>query len=334
MLSRRAALAAGLAAPWALALPVSASATPARPDIRPRAAWATAHPVRGTLVAEDDVRFLLVHHTLTPNTERPDTIAARVRSVYAFHTGQRGWADVAYNFLVDPAGVIWEGRRGSIDGPVRGDATGGSQGFAELACFIGDFTAVAPTAAAMDAMVTLLAWLASRSSIPLDDTTTFTSRGSSRWRKGVTVTTARVAGHRDMSLTDCPGDALYPLVATELLPRASALLIPGGASDAPGADASATPGTTSTAAGTPTPEPGGSPSVPPPTPGASPDIPIGAIVSGAAGVAVLAGGAALLARRSAHQHREQGASEHEGRGQTHEEADERGGESGAGGGGC
>lgn len=231
-----------------------AFAAPAQPEIRPRSAWATKHPVRGTLVPEEDVSFLLVHHTLTPNTDTPEEIPGRIRSIYAFHTGERGWADVAYNFFVDPSGVVWEGREGSLAGPVQADATGGSQGFAQLACFIGDFTSVVPTPAAMDAMVRLLAWLAGRSGLSLEGTTTFVSRGSSKWARGVEVTTARVAAHRDMSVTECPGDALYPLVARELLPRAAELVAAGasagtGAGVSPGAGESGTSGSRASASG-------------------------------------------------------------------------------------
>ncbi|MDE0137122.1 MAG: hypothetical protein OXM57_13920 [bacterium] len=59
--------------------------------------------------------------------------------------------------MVDRYGQVFEGRQGSIDSPVRGDATRGSQGFALLTCFIGDHSEVAPTEEAQAAMVALLA---------------------------------------------------------------------------------------------------------------------------------------------------------------------------------
>ncbi len=231
MLTRRSLLAGATllpAATWAAPPASAAPGTPqvTRPEIRPRSDWATAtQPVRGTPGLEEDVRFLLVHHTLTPNEDPVERIPQRLRSIYAFHTGeQRGWIDVAYNFFVDSFGVIWEGREGSVDRAVRGDATGGSQGFALLCCFVGDFTAREPTAEAMAAMTHLLAWLASREGLDLVGTVEFVSRGSSKWRKGTSVITEQVAAHRDMSLTECPGHALYPLVGSRLLPDARTLL--------------------------------------------------------------------------------------------------------------
>nr|WP_269779206.1 N-acetylmuramoyl-L-alanine amidase [Propioniciclava soli] len=216
-----------------------------RPDIAPREAWANGRAPRGALAIEEAPRFLLVHHTATSNTYDAEGVARQLQSVFAFHTGpERAWPDVAYNFIVDRFGGIWEGRQGSLAGPVRGDASGGSQGFAQLCCFLGDFAAAPPPPAAMDAMAALLAWLAQRDGIDLGAPVTFTSRGSNRWARGVDVTTDAVAAHRDMSLTACPGDALYPLVRTELAPAAAALLAP-----APAPTPTPTPTPTSAPAG-------------------------------------------------------------------------------------
>lgn len=199
-----------------------------QPFIQPRDAWAQGLAPVGWLEAEapQDVRFLLIHHSATPNDETPETIPGRIQSFFNYHTGTKGWPDVAYNFFVDPFGGIWEGRQGSLSAPIKGDATGGSQGFALLCCFIGDFTELAPTPAAMDAMVALLAWLAGRHGIDLsaDAQAHFISRGSTLWPVGTEVFTDPIAGHRDMSQTTCPGEALYPLVRSELAPRARALL--------------------------------------------------------------------------------------------------------------
>lgn len=225
-LSRRAALglvpAAG--AGWLLAGAAPAHGQVHQPRIRPRADWAGDLAPTGTLTVEqpEDVRFVLIHHSASPNTDRPEATPERIRSFFHHHTGTKGWPDVAYNFFVDRFGVIWEGRRGSLHQPVRGDATGGSQGFGLLCCFIGDHTTEPPTAVAMTSMAALVAWLAGRYRIDLwrGHDITFTSRGSNKHPSGRTVTTGPLAAHRDMSQTSCPGDALYPLVQTELLTRA------------------------------------------------------------------------------------------------------------------
>jgi len=194
--------------------------------VQPRSAWGGDLLPKGPLSEETpgDVRFLLVHHTATSNAYTTGDVPGVLRNIYAFHTTQKHWPDIAYNFLVDRFGRVWEGRTGSLNGPVKGDATGGSQGFALLACFIGDHTSEPPTDAALDAMGKLLGALASRYGINVrpGTTTTFTSRGSNRYPAGTQVTTATIAGHRDMSLTSCPGGASYPLIAARLIPAAAA----------------------------------------------------------------------------------------------------------------
>ena len=191
-------------------------AAPPMPEIFPRSAWADADPV-GPIVAEDDVRFLLTHHTGSRNNYRQDEIPTILRTIYTNHTGQDSggaWPDIAYNFMIDKFGGIWEGRAGSIAGPVRGDATGGSQGHAVLACWLGKHHDDPPTDEAIDAMIRLWAWQSHLHGIDVrpGSTTSFVSRGSSRRPAGETVTTPTIAGHRDMSETTCPGDAGYEVV--------------------------------------------------------------------------------------------------------------------------
>jgi hypothetical protein len=207
-----------------------ASAAPARPAldepvsvaddlvIHRRDSWArTDMPPLGPLVAED-VKFLIVHHTATGNTYRPDEAPEMVRGVYRAQTTEKGWPDTCYNFLIDRFGGVWEGRAGSLNGAVMADATGGSQGFAQLVCLIGDFTSVMPSDEMLASLQTTLAWMAERFKISTDPAArvTFTSRGSNRWPVGTEITTGTIVGHREMSATACPGDQFYPFVRDSL----------------------------------------------------------------------------------------------------------------------
>ena len=185
--------------------------------INPRSSWATDRPPKGPLSSED-VRFLLVHHSASRNGHTGADTPGILRSFYDFHTGERGWNDIAYNFLIDADGGIWEGRAGSLSGPVAGDATGGNQGFSQLVCIIGDYNAISPTQKSLDSLLGMLAWLADRygvSTAPGSEVS-FVSRGSNRWAAGTTVTTPTITGHRTMSQTTCPGDHLYSYVAAGL----------------------------------------------------------------------------------------------------------------------
>jgi N-acetylmuramoyl-L-alanine amidase len=183
-------------------------------EVIPREQWAENRPVLGRMEAED-VRFLLVHHSASLNNYGEEDVAGILQGFYDLHVGsERGWPDIAYNFLIDRFGRVWEGRNGSIEGPVRADATGGNQGFSQLACLIGDFTNELPTEAALTSLRRTLAWMADRFSVDTlaGSSVTFSSRGSNLWPAGSQVTTPTIAGHRDMSVTACPGDALYPYV--------------------------------------------------------------------------------------------------------------------------
>lgn len=184
-------------------------------DINPRSSWAVDRPPKGPLEGED-VRFLIVHHSASWNGHTGADAPRILRSFYDYHTSpEKGWNDIAYNFLIDAGGGIWEGRAGSLDGAVAGDATGGNQGFSQLVCIIGDYNVARPTQASLSALVSVLAWLADRHEVStaLDARVSFTSRGSNRHRSGAAVTTPTITGHRAMSQTSCPGANLNSYVA-------------------------------------------------------------------------------------------------------------------------
>ncbi|MBW3613889.1 MAG: N-acetylmuramoyl-L-alanine amidase [Actinobacteria bacterium] len=177
-------------------------------EVIPRSVWAGGLDATGPIPLEAEVRYLLVHHSVDPgNGYGRDEVAGVLRDFYRLHTA-KGWPDIAYNFLVDRFGRVWEGRTGSLEAPVAGDATGGNQGSDQLCCFIGNHQRAEPSAEAFTAMAGLLGALGRRYGIPLgpDATAVFTSRGSNRHPEGAEVTTATIAPHRDMSLTQCPGD--------------------------------------------------------------------------------------------------------------------------------
>lgn len=182
--------------------------------IHRRDAWGADLPPRGTLRREQ-VEFLLVHHTASSNSLTD--ARSVIRATYHFHTGpQKRWPDVCYNFFVGPDGSVWEGRAGSLDGPIVADATGGNQGFSQLVCLIGNFVSVPPTAAAQASLVRVLAWLSNRDGISTwrDASATFVSRGSNKFPAGSVITTPAISPHRAVTYTACPGDAAVALLPT------------------------------------------------------------------------------------------------------------------------
>ena len=234
-----------------LALPASGL------TINPRSSWASNRPPLGPLDSED-VRFLLVHHSASRNGHTGAEAPGILRSFYDFHTSpEKGWNDIAYNFLIDADGGIWEGRFGSMSEAVVGDATGGNQGFSQLVCVIGDYNAAQPSQASLSSLVSLLAWLADRFGVStsIGAEITFVSRGSNKWPAGESVTTQTITGHRTMSQTTCPGDNLYSYVAGSLaadveaarggsVPSTTQTTITATTTSAPSPTTSTTAGTT------------------------------------------------------------------------------------------
>jgi len=197
-------------------------------SIYPRSAWAT-EPPKGALEIEapGDVLFLLVHHTASSNNYDEAGVARYLRGVFDFHTGpEKQWPDVAYNFVVDRFGRVWEAREGSLNAPVKGSATGGSQGFALLCSFIGDHNLEQPTNAATEAMGSLLGWLAHRYEIDVSEgaQVEFVSRGSNLWPEGSQVLANTISGHREMSQTSCPGEFGFAAIGSSIAPRAREIL--------------------------------------------------------------------------------------------------------------
>ena len=63
---------------------------------------------------------------MSGNTYTAAQVPAVLRSIQAYHQDAQGYNDIAYNFVVDRFGRIWEGRAGGITNVVVG---GHSQGF-------------------------------------------------------------------------------------------------------------------------------------------------------------------------------------------------------------
>ena len=267
------------------------------PAIRPRDEWASDRPPKGPLV-DEDVRFLIVHHSASHNGHTGSEAPAILRSFYDFHTSERGWNDIAYNFLVDSDGGIWEGRKGSLEGPVAGDATGGNQGFSQLVCIIGDYDSTPPSPASLTALVALLAWMAERYDVPTTagSEVSFESRGSNRHPSGSVVVTPTITGHRTMSRTSCPGDNLNAYVVGVLTSDVHAMRVQATASTT---TTSPTTTTTTLPPTTSVPAPVVTGTIPAPSTtvpvavGTSPIAGLAGIIAGTGAVVVLGIGAAV-----------------------------------------
>jgi hypothetical protein len=200
-------------APQATTTQVSPSAV-GKPAVVSRTAWGSPDGQGSRAsVARYNVTHLVVHHTADSNERPAGGWAARVRAIWSFHTITRGWGDIGYNYLIDPDGVIYEGRAGGDDAVGFHDtANYGSMGVS----LIGTYASVAPSAAAQNALVNILAWKASQKGIdPLGNSYYYGCARSSYckpFNAGGFV--PNIAGHRQVTPghTTCPGDAIMALL--------------------------------------------------------------------------------------------------------------------------
>jgi hypothetical protein len=72
-------------------------------NIRSRSSWGARAPRSRTTTTWAARTGFTVHYSAGPPTQTP-------RQIQNFHMDGRGWADVGYNFLVDQAGNVHEGR--------------------------------------------------------------------------------------------------------------------------------------------------------------------------------------------------------------------------------
>lgn len=196
-----------------------ANATSSKPNIISRAAWGSPDPTGSAFKGTDrywDPTYkatsqIFIHHTVTSDYASQTDGASVVRAVWEYHANTRGWGDIGYNYLVDQAGNIYEGR-------AHGDnATGGhvyeyntgSSGVALLGCFHSPDSTCReinsnlnpPSGAMLDSLTTLLGWMTTRFEINPQAQHTFC-----KYNGTGCLTLNTITGHRDANATSCPGD--------------------------------------------------------------------------------------------------------------------------------
>lgn len=188
----------------------------AKPAIRDRSGWApggwkytnsgcSGGPSTATL------KHAVVHHTASTNSYTAAQVPGLIESIYTYHTGTKGWCDIAYNFVVDKFGTIWQGRSGDVAKPVVG---GHAQGFntgSVGVTLLGQFepgaqpAAAQPTSAMMDSAAKLIAWKLSLAGLNPRGDVTLTSGGNPKYPAGRQVTLPVINAHTQSGQTSCPG---------------------------------------------------------------------------------------------------------------------------------
>lgn len=169
------------------------------PQLVGRDTWGAPRPCSSPGYAT--VTHLVVHHSAGVNTS--SNWAQVVLGIWDFHVNTRLYCDVAYNYLIDPNGVLYEGRSGgnNVIGAHFCSTNTGTMGV----CLLGNFQEVEPTDAMLNTLANLLAWKSCNSNIdPL--TKSIHARSA--------LDLNHVCGHRDGCATECPGTNVYNKLAS------------------------------------------------------------------------------------------------------------------------
>jgi len=190
-----------------------------QPVIVSRTEWGNPHGQGSRLAPRyAPVTHIIIHQSETPNTLGwGQDYAGVVRSVWNFHARILRWGDTGYNFMIDPNGVIYEGRAGNFDedgvyeaGPNDGDVAGihdthnvGSMAIGFLGCYGScdnpHLSVAEPSDAMLDSAVELMSWKLDQNDIDPQ------SRSNYDGLRNIPV----IAGGRDVSWTSSPGRNLY-----------------------------------------------------------------------------------------------------------------------------
>lgn len=161
---------------------------------RRRLAWTRYVPELSRLYAATPYYCVTVHHQgsrINKNYLYTD-VARDLRNVLVAHL-EEGYGDIAYHFIVDQAGAVWEGRSLAYQGAHVSGKNPGNVGI----MLLGNYEKQKPAPAQLRTLSVLSRTLC----------------------QCLAVSPRRIYGHRDLAQTLCPGRYLYPQLAN-LRPRA------------------------------------------------------------------------------------------------------------------
>ncbi|XP_046734927.1 uncharacterized protein LOC124404636 [Diprion similis] len=151
--------------------------------------WGAQPPVETAAKLKHPVRYVIISHTATDFCHTQSSCVYRVRLIQSYHIESRNWWDIAYNFLIGGDGYVYIGRNWDYIGAHSYDYNNRSIGIS----FIGTYNTVTPSKHQLHALQQLI------------DLGVTTGRIASNYK---------LLGHRQVSRTLSPGDALYNIIKT------------------------------------------------------------------------------------------------------------------------
>lgn len=149
-----------------------------------RQEWGARFP-SGEYSQHSPVRMTM-HHTAGRKPNDFSEAVQEMRFIQDYHINGRGWLDIGYHFVVSPQGVVFQGRPENVRGAHVRNQNTGNIGIS----FMGNYhppVSDAPQDKSLEAFVAVARRVAADYGIGPDE----------------------IRAHRELSATDCPGDALY-----------------------------------------------------------------------------------------------------------------------------
>lgn len=156
---------------------------------------------------------IVLHHTA--GGDGGTDPMATIRGIYYWHAVVLGWGDIGYNYLIDPAGTVYEGRYGG-DGVIGAHTYNAlteknynisSIGIALLGCYESTAGACATVNNLTPEIQQSLTNLITEKTNQFD----IAPAGHSRW---FGKNFPNIVTHRDLDYTYCPGSDIYDLLDT------------------------------------------------------------------------------------------------------------------------
>ena len=177
-----------------------------KPTINSRESWGARNKVENRLVERTNSPQLIIFHHTADKFQSTDTtkIIAEIKETQDEHIDDKGKCDIAYHFIIDPAGGIWQGAE--IDEYQRGHAEGHFNDIGVV--LLGDFEKrlLNPNPNTLNdnqknAMKELSKWLCYKYDLPFD-----------RINRVPPITTHKSASGG----TECPGDNAESWIENDL----------------------------------------------------------------------------------------------------------------------
>ena len=175
--------------------------------IVPVAAWGGT-PADAAKARPHRITQITLHHQGEPFLPGTDP-QAYLRRLQTWSRTTKGWIDIPYHYVIDLEGRVYEARPIGFAGDTNTEYDPAGHALIEV---VGNFEEVEPNQRQLDAVVDVMAMLAAKYGVPLDE----------------------IRSHRDYSdKTVCPGANLYRYVKEDYFRHKVALRLAGEQARAP-----------------------------------------------------------------------------------------------------